>query len=370
MNRNALVLAVALALAACAKESEAPREAPIKAEGERVVLSEPDKASFLKLAAVQKDSGGVLRLPGRLVWNEDRTVRIFPQLGGRVLSIQAEVGKSVKAGQALAVLASPDFGVARAEAKKAEADLRLARQARERNRELLDAGVLAQKDWQQSEADTERAVAEAERASRRMAQLGGDGDGSYTLKSPLAGIVVERNLNPGLEFRPDQASQPLFVVTDPASLWVQLDAGEGDLGSLKVGDKFAIEVKQYPGERFAGVVRHVADFVDPGSRTIKVRGEIANPDRRLKGEMFVTARIELPPTQALRVPAAAVFLIGDRRYVLVEEAQGHYRRQPVEAGAERDGWMTVGEGVKEGDKVVVEGQLHLVKFFKAGTASQ
>ena len=167
-----------------------------------------------------------------------------------------------------------------------------------------------------------------------------------------------------MEFRPEQAAAPLFVITDPSSLWLQLDASEADLGNLKPGEVFAIESKQYPGERFKGVIRHVADFVDPVSRTIKVRGEVANADRRLKGEMFVQGLVELPALPVLRVPAAAVFLLGNQRYVFVEEGPGRYRRQLVEAGGEREGWIAVQSGLKEGEKVVIEGNLHLLKFFK------
>lgn len=354
-----------LALAGCGAEPETTREAAVRLEGESLILAEPDKAGFLKVDSVRKDEGGVLRLPGRLVWNEDKTVRVVPQLGGRVVRIETEVGAVVKAGQALAVLSSSDYGQVLAEARKAEADLQLGRQALARNRQLHEAGVVAEKDWQQAVADMARVEAEASRAAQRLAGLGGAGDGAYTLKTPLGGVVVERNLNPGLEFRPEQAAAPLFVVTDPASLWVQLDAGEADLALLKAGERFAIEVKQYPGERFEGVVRHVADFVDPVSRSIKVRGEVANAARRLKGEMFVTALIALPPSSALRVPAKAVLLMGDRRYVFVEEAPGRYGRREVQPGAERDGSIDILRGVSEGDKVVVEGNLNLIRYFGA-----
>lgn len=365
MKHNLILLSLVTLLAACSGEPEAPKAASIQVDGERAILAEPDKATFLKLAAVERDRGGVLRLPGRLVWNEEKTVRVFPQLGGRVQRIAVDVGNPVKTGQPLAVLSSPDYGQALADARKARADAQVAQQALERSRQLREAGVVAEKDWQQAEATAVAASAEAERANRRLAGLGGEGDGSYVLKSPLAGVVVERNLNPGMEFRPDQAAAPLFVVTDPASLWLQLDAGEADLGHLKPGRTLQIEAKQYPGERFTGTIRHVADFVDPASRSIKVRGEVANADRRLKGEMFVTALVELPATAALRVPAPAVFLVGEKRYVFVEEAPGRYRRQAVEAGAERDGWIDISSGVGEGDKVVVDGNLHLAKFFRA-----
>lgn len=368
MKRKLLYISIALLLAGCGAEPESSKEASIKVEGDHVILAEADKATFLKLAAVQKDQGSILRLPGRLVWNEDKTVRVVPQLGGRVLRIQAEVGATVKAGQALAVLASPDYGQALADERKAQADLQQGKQALERNRELHAAGIVAEKDWQLAQADALRFQAEANRAAQRLATLGGAGDGSYTLKSPLAGVVVERNLNPGLEFRPDQATAPLFVVTDPTRLWIQLDAGEADLAVLKSGEPFSIEIKQYPGERFAGQIRHVADFVDPASRTIKIRGEVANADRRLKGEMFVTALIDLPASNLLRVPSKAVFLMGDKRYVFVAEAPGRYLRREVQAGAERDGLIDVRDGLKETDQVVVEGNLNLIKFFSAVAA--
>ncbi|MBK8317701.1 MAG: efflux RND transporter periplasmic adaptor subunit [Betaproteobacteria bacterium] len=364
MNKIIISLALCLSLAACSGEPEATREAAIKVDGERVMLTEPDKADFLKLATVDRNQGSTLRLPGRLVWNEEKTVRVFPQLGGRVQSIAVDVGNMVKTGQALAVLSSPDYGQALADAHKAQADAQLAAQALTRSRELREAGVVAEKDWQQAQAEASRAQAEAARAGQRLAGLGGDGNGAYTLRSPLAGVVVERNVNPGMEFRPEQATAPLFVVTDPSSLWLQLDASEADLGNLKPGELLRLSRNNIRVSVLLGVIRHVADFVDPVSRTIKVRGEVANADRRLKGEMFVQGLVELPALPVLRVPAPAVFLLGNQRYVFVEEGPGRYRRQLIEAGGEREGWIAVQSGLKEGEKVVIEGNLHLLKFFK------
>lgn len=359
-------LVCVLLVAACSGEPEVQREPSVKVEGDRAILSEPDKATFLKTEVVRLDQGSTLRLPGRLVWNEDRTVRVFPQVGGRVQRILVEVGDSVKAGQALAVLSSPDFGVAEAENSKAEADLAVARKAHARSRELFEAGVIAAKDWEQSEADLARAQAEAQRAARRLSGLGGSAGGDYRLVAPIAGVVVERNLNPGLEFRPDQASAPLFVVTDPSSLWVQMDASERDLGALQPGRKFALEARQYPGEKFVGQVKHVADFVDPTSRTIKVRGELANKDRRLKGEMFVEAQVDIPVVSRLLVPAPAVLLQGDKRYVFVAVGAGVFERREVTVVGEGTGDLEVSAGVAAGEKVVVEGNLHLGRFFRVG----
>jgi cobalt-zinc-cadmium efflux system membrane fusion protein len=375
MNKKILLMilvAASAALSGCGEHPAEQKADAVRVEGEIATIQEEGNAAFLKVVAVEPDKGRELRLPGRLVWNETRTVRVVPQVGGRIASIAADLGDRVKAGQALAVLMSPDYGQAQSEAHQAVADLRVAEQAHERSRALREAGIIADKDWQAAEADLVRAKAEAQRTHRRLSGLGGDGDGSYTLRSPLAGIVVERNLNPGLEYRPDQAGAPLFVVTDPTSLWLQLDASEEDVRHLKPGESVALEVKGLSGESFKGTIRQVADFVDPQTRTIHVRGEVANADRRLKGEMFVQARVELPPGDVLHVPASAVFLQGDKRYVFVEEKPGRYRRQRVEAADERDGWLDVSSGLKAGDRVVVEGNLNLLKYFRpqAGAAAK
>ena len=122
MKRHLTCLAVIIALAACGSEPEPEKVAAVKTEGDRAILSEPDKADFLKTAVVERDQGSTLRLPGRLVWNEDHTVRIVPQVGGRVQKITVEIGSEVKAGQILATLSSPDFGQAQADARKAQAE--------------------------------------------------------------------------------------------------------------------------------------------------------------------------------------------------------------------------------------------------------
>ena len=360
MKHTLSSIAIILALAGCNAEPEQSKAEVVKVDGERIILGKPDKADFLKLDEVVADRGATLRLPGRLVWDEDRTVRVVPQVAGRVHKIAVEVGSSVKAGQVLAVLDSADFGLAQAEARKAQADLTLARQALERQRELHAAGVIADKDWQQTQA-------EAERASRRLALLGGDSDGTYVLRSPLAVVVVERNLNPGLEYRPDQAGEPLFVVTDPTSLWLQLDAGEADLAELKAGEPVRLQVKQYPEQQFSGVIRHVGDFVDPSSRTILVRGEVPNGERKLKG-WHVRQRPDRTAAES-RSPGARGGVPGRRAALRLRCRR--FRKLPAAGGDDRPRarrQLAILSGLSAGEQVIVDGNLHLLKFFKAAPA--
>jgi cobalt-zinc-cadmium efflux system membrane fusion protein len=356
------VLAALLLLTGCARPATAVAEPRPAIRGQTIVF--PAASSAVSRLAVEKVEAPLereLSLPGRLTWDEDRTVRVFPPFAGRVTRLLAQVGDRVKAGQPLAEILSPDFGQAQADARKAQADLGLAAQTLERIRELQAHGVASAKDLQQAEADHSKARAEGDRAVGRLAAYGhGVGAGlTFLLKTPMAGTVVERNLNPGQELRPDQPGAPLFVVTDPTRLWVSLDASESDLRFLKAGLPLVISSSQFPEDAFAGELLQLADFVDPASRTVKLRGRVPNPERTLKGEMYVNARLRLPRNETPTVPPRAVFLSGVRRYVFVRTDGSSYTRRAVRVGAEVDGRVPVLSGLQVGEEVVVAGNLFL-----------
>jgi cobalt-zinc-cadmium efflux system membrane fusion protein len=179
------------------------------------------------------------------------------------------------------------------------------------------------------------------------------------LRSPVAGTIVERNLNPGQELRPDQPGSPLFVVTDPTRLWITLDASESDLRYLAVGMPLVIMSNQFPEDAFSGTLRQLSDFVDPVARTLKLRGDVPNSNRTLKAEMFVSARVKIPKADEPTINAKAAYLTGVRRYVFVRTDGNNFTRRAVRVGGEINGRMPVQAGVREGEEVVVAGNLFL-----------
>ena len=367
----AIAFAAALMLAGCgahdapAANTEPP--API-VQGNQIRFA-PDHPQLKLLAVVPATAARSVSvdLPGRLVWNEERTQRVFAPFAGRVTDIRADVGQSVKAGDLLAQLASPDFGIAQADTAKAQADASFSRKNLERQRELFQAGIIARKDLEQAEAESARSQAEASRAGARTTMYGG-GMGvnqRFGIRAGINGVVVERNLNPGQELRPDQSgpgTQALFVVTDPTSLWVQIDAKENDIGSLQKGATFTVQVPAYPGESFTGRVAAASDFIDPTTRTIKIRGVIANTDRRLKGEMLVTALVDEVLTGTV-VPARAVTLEGNNQTVYVQTQPGVFEPRRVKIGHTGTREVVIASGLAVGEQVVADNALLLARQF-------
>lgn len=375
LNRSLLpplLVLCALALSACKPAALAPASeavAPVLQDGQlRFPAGHPQLALLGVSQAAPGKAIGV-DLPARLVWNEEHTQRIYPAFAGRVMAIAADVGQAVHAGSVLARLASPEFGAAQADTAKAEVDARLTHQALLRQRELFEAGIVARKDLEQTEAEAARAQAEAARAQART-RLYGAGTGvnqQLALAAGITGVVVERNLNPGQEVRPDQSGPgvpALFVVTDPTSLWVQIDAREAEVGTLLPGASFALSTPALPGQTFQGTVVAASDFIDPASRTIKVRGSVPNPQRRLKAEMLATARFERIMGAGVVVPATAVLLSDATHSVYVQVQPGVFEPREVQIGYEGPKDVVVSRGLEAGEQVVSDNVMLLEHQFR------
>lgn len=321
-------------------------------------------AQRLLTAPVVSAQESVLSLPARIVWDEDHTSRIMSPIAGRVSEIVAQTGASVKANQALAYMSSPELGVAQTESMRAHAELAQAERNLARISDLFAASGVAGKDLEQAQLDLARARAEAERTALHLKSLGADNtvDQRYTLRSPITGVVVERNANPGMEWRPDQPGAPLFVVSDPAYLWCWIDAPENALTMLRPGMKVVLRASAWPQQTFKAQIYYVSDALDPTSRTIKVRARLLNPERHLKGEMYVTAELTSQARGVLDVPAKAVFLNNGEQQVFIKAADGVYTRKTIAPVASNDQWVSIAQGLNKGDEIVVDGALYLQKI--------
>lgn len=340
----------------------------IQGEQLRFPAGHPQLTLLTTATAIAANSVAI-DLPARLVWNEEKTERIYPAFAGRVVKLNADVGQSVHAGQVLATLASPEFGAAQADTAKAQADARFSERAFQRQTELFEAGIVSRKEYEQAQADAQRANAEVARAQART-QLYGGGNAvnqQLGLSATVSGVVVERNLSAGQELRPEQGgpgSLPLFVVTDPRSLWVQIDAREADVASLQPGTPISLTLPNFPGQSFAAKITATGDFIDSNSRTVKVRGVIDNNQRILKAEMLGSAKFERALEKGVLVPSRAVQLRGSQYWTYVQKEPGVFEGRKISIGYEGLDKVLVTNGVKDGELVVSDNGLLLAREFR------
>lgn len=354
-------------LSGCSRPPTADPPAPgsVKIEGDKLTFpANAAQLNYLALEPAQERKAVASGLTGRLAWDDDVTVRVFPAVSGRIIEILANPGQHIAQGDTLAKIKSPDFGQAQADMRKAIADLNVAERALSRTRLLLEHGAAAEKELEAAEADHTRALSEQQRASATLSLYGADPDrsgvdGVFALKSPLAGVVVEKSLNPGQEVRSDQVGdKPLFVISDPSHLWLFLDVTEADAGSLSPNQEILVHARALPDKVFRGRLQNIGQGLDPATRTIKARCLVDNSDKLLRSEMYVSADVSAAAS-GVDVPTKALFLKDNEHYVFVETAPGRFQRQRVKLGLESNGRSVVLEGLIPGQRVVSDGCLLL-----------
>jgi cobalt-zinc-cadmium efflux system membrane fusion protein len=359
-----------MALTGCspvAKETEPPQP---KVSGETITIpAKSPQLGSLTIEPVGDEQPSFVPLTGRLVWDDDQTVRVFTPFAGIISKLFIDINQPVAKGASLAEILSGDFGQAQAEAAKAESALHLAERNLNRLRDLADHGAAPRKDLESAEADFANAQAEKERADTRLAIYGSSTravNQVFQLPSPLEGILVERNVTPGQEVRPDQMlanvpqfTLPLFTVTDPTRLWVWLDVTELYLPLVHKGQELLLRSKAFPDRVFKGRLDLISNSLDPTTRTVRARGTVENPDKLLKAELYVTVEIPDAVPMSLQVPSKSLFLRDNQYYVFVEVSAGQFQRLPVKVGREREGKVVILEGLKPGQKLVTEGCLLL-----------
>jgi cobalt-zinc-cadmium efflux system membrane fusion protein len=299
----------------------------------------------------------------------------------------------VAKGDVLVTIESVDLGRAREELVRELSSLRVARQAHERAKALVEAKAISASEFQSREGDylAKRSAAEAaertlhllgdsqEQVDRLRARVEAGGafhdpeaGASLSLRAPFAGRVIDRKVTPGALF---EALQPLLTLADLSNVWVFLQAYEKDLALLREGVAVTIRTEAYPQEALKGKVDFLDSVVDGATRTVRVRASVPNREEKLRPGMFVKAQVDVPQSYegktVLAVPQSALQTLEGRTTVFVQSEPGVFGRRLVETGHSFEGFTEVYSGIKAGDVVVTEGSFVLKsEFAKASLADE
>jgi cobalt-zinc-cadmium efflux system membrane fusion protein len=375
MRRLALVLlGVLLVTPACGRHGEETAERreqagePESREAaapDTLLRIDPEMMRDLRIttaAVEQRPAGEGVTVLGELGVNEDAYAEVASPMPARVTDVQAAVGTQVLPGQAMAELQSVDLGKARAEYLTAQARAELTKKTLERKRSLAGERIVPQREVQEAEAASSSADAELRAATAALRALGvsddhaaPDADTSrFVLRSPIAGVVIEREAVRGQLADPGHA---LFRVADLGTLWLTVHAFERDAVRVRVGASAEVSFAAIPGRRSPGRVTLVGRRVDPASRTIPVRIDLPNDDGSLRPGMSATARLALgdETTTIVAVPGASLQRLHQGWCVFLPKSEGAFEVRPVGRGRDLSGEVEVVSGLAPGETVVVDG---------------
>jgi cobalt-zinc-cadmium efflux system membrane fusion protein len=369
----AAVLAAALVFSGCGSRT-AQRESQMtsftagetKADTANLFTLPNDQIAHLQITPVAKGSlPRVLRLTGTVAYNAFTTTPVFSAVGGPVRDILVTPGDSVRAGQTLLDINSPDYSAARSVYLKAKDAYALADKNYQRAVDLLAHKAIAERDEQQAESDRSQAQSDVESSADTLRALGiSDPDAmakaaatlQVPLRAPVGGEIVERLVGPGQLLQ--AGTTQCFTISDTSTVWVLVNVYQSDLGSVRIGDGVDITTDAYP-ETFRGRISYLAPALDPTTRTLQARIVAENAGHKLKKDMYVTAIVRAGAVaNALLVPDAAVLRDEENMpFVYVQTGANQFARRLVTVGDSSGGRNQITSGIKEGDRVVGDGSL-------------
>ena len=274
---------------------------------------------------------------GSVAYNERSVVQLQARASGFVERLHARAPLDpVKKGAPLVDLLYTDWAGAQEEyllllGERSEEMRALAQAARHR---LVLLGM------------SEREITAIERAGKAQPRI--------TLTSPIGGVIADLGVREGMTVAP---GTPLFRIVDLGTVWVNAEVPEAQAAWVRPGNSVEARVPAYPDEVFKGRVGAILPEINPATRTVRARIELANRRDLLKPGMFATlsfAQRHSPP--AVLIPSEAVIHTGARSVVILALGGGRFRAAEVRAGAEADGLVQILEGIEPGDQVVLSGQ--------------
>ena len=309
-----------------------------------------------------------IRASGRIDFNELYLSRIGANVTGRVSEILAVPGQLVKQGDVLAKITSTELTQSQLAYLKAKSASQLADQAANRAKILYKEDVIALAELQKREAESSSARAEFRAANDQLRVQGmnqasidrlaktGVIESINNVIATIPGEIVERKINKGQVVQPADA---LFTVADLSTLWAISEVPESNSYLIRKGQKASLIIPSLRNQEIEGTVAHVDSIVNPQTRTVVVRMELANKDSQIKPGMLATMLIESQSIEKLVVPVGAVVREDNHDHVFIRLDDDLYRMVPVKLGPEGRGYRPVISGLKDGQEIATEGAYHL-----------
>ena len=259
-----------------------------------------------------------LNLTGKITFDQDGVVKVFPLVGGHLEEVKVELGDYVTKGQILAIIRSGDLADLEQQDIAAKSNLSIAQKNFQVSDDMTKSGLSSQKELVAAKEGVESAKAEVNRVAERRGILGGKGI-LYIVKSPTSGFIVEKNAATGMELRNDDPEN-LFTIINLDKIWVMANVYESDIAKVHLGQEVKITTISFPDKIYTGKIDKVFNTLDPENKTEKVRIQLSNKDFTLKPEMFANILVEYGGNeQKLAVSSKAVIFDNNQNYVIVKE---------------------------------------------------
>ncbi|TAL61529.1 MAG: efflux RND transporter periplasmic adaptor subunit [Bacteroidetes bacterium] len=297
-----------------------------------------------------------MRLIGKITFDQEKVVRIYPLVSGNVAEVRVTLGSFVKKGDVLAVIRSSEMASAENDLVTAKSNLSVAEKNYASASDMSKSGILSDKEYTTFQKELDKAQSDLKRASTVLS-IYGNSSNDYVITSPISGYIVEKFVNANMQIRSDNSTN-LFTISDLSKVWALADVYESDIAQIKNDEQVDVTTISYPGKKFTGKIDKIYNFLDPDSKTMKVQILLDNKDYLLKPEMFISAIVKQKSDSImLALPASSVIFDRNQYWVIVFKEKCNIQARKLDIATSNSVDTYVRSGVNAGDKVITNRQL-------------
>lgn len=324
----------------------------IEEKKEKFVISDSLLKTLMIDSVVRCPLVKTLTLTGKVSFNDEKVIKIFPMVSGNIMDVNVQLGDYVKKGQRLGIIRSSEMAGYGNDVISARTNLIVAKKNFDASKDMYSSGLASQKDMVNAEAMYQQAQSQVNRSNRVLQINGGSMQGQFVLKAPISGFIVEKQITSNMAIRTDNTNS-LFTISDLQNVWVLANVYESNINQVHLGDEVEVTTLSYPGRKFIGKIDKMLNVLDPTNKVMKIRVVLPNPNFVLKPEMFASVTVlSHDDHKALCIPSSALIFDHSQNYVLVYKSNSDVRIIPVQVINTNEDKTYISGGLLEGDKII------------------
>ncbi|MHC5201702.1 efflux RND transporter periplasmic adaptor subunit [Myroides sp. LJL119] len=299
-------------------------------------------------------------LTGQVSYNKDKTLMYNTLIEGVVEKTYFELGDFVQKGQVLALVQSVDLNDRYQELQNAKAQLVVAQREFDSFQQMYEDGLLSEKEFLQSKSELKIVQNTINSLTQNLSKYNvGKTPGSYQIKAPITGYIVEKDLTTGMNISPSE--QPLFTIADLSDVWVMANVYTINMAHIHQGQSVLVNTMAYPEDYFAGKVNKISRVLDQEQRVLKAQITLDNTDFKLRPGMTadIIVQVESQGELAVAVPNRAIIFDNNQNYVVVYKDSCNQEVVRIEPVGKNKDFTYTKIGLKGNERIITNNALFI-----------
>ncbi|MCW2118991.1 efflux RND transporter periplasmic adaptor subunit [Flavobacterium sp. 7A] len=347
------LLILSIAVTSCKKEEPKPEIVST------FILSETMQKTTTTADATMQPLKNVLDFFGKITADNNKSIDVYPLVGGSVIKVNVELGDYVKKGQVLAVIRSIDIADYEKELIDAKNDLLLAKNGLKVAQELFEGKLNSERDVLSAKSEVDKAQSELDRIKEIYKIYNIKVGSLYQVVAPISGFIIQKSINQDMLLRNDR-SENIFDIAEISEVWALANINEVDIDKVKLGQEATVTTLSYPDKNFKGKVDKIFNIINPDTKAMNARIKLSNTNFLLKPDMSATIKLSFTESQKMiAVPSKAIVFDKSKNFVMVYKSKSNIETRPVEVFRQVGDITYISRGLTENEKVITNNQLFI-----------